>query len=105
MIVVFGLNDRNWHIRLIKQQVVGTLLFASCHQFASNNDPASRKRILAAPLMILPARLGQGRANEAVADIRFAQLFLTHPTSAPSSLPNSQVTDLSPTNNRVTAIL
>ena len=35
--------------------------------------------------------MGQGRANEAVADIRFAQLFLTHPTSAPSSLPNGQV--------------
>ena len=70
MIIILRLNDRNRHIRLAKQQVVGTLLFAACHQFASNNDPASRKGILAAPLMILPARLGQGRANEAVTDIR-----------------------------------
>jgi hypothetical protein len=47
-VVVLRLNDCNGNIRLVIEDVVCTLGFAACNQFASNDDPALGKAVLRA---------------------------------------------------------
>jgi len=83
VVVVLGFDERNWQVGFVKQEVVGALFLAACHHLPADDDPAVGERELASPLMIIPTSLGEGRADEPVADVRFAQLFLIHSTPAP----------------------
>ena len=79
MIVVFGLDDCDWNIRFVIQDVVGEFRLPSCDHLPADVNLALGEVHLPTYLGIVdPAGRGNCRSDEFRADVSLAEVLLVH---------------------------
>src|ERR1043166_5716083 len=78
-IVVFGLDDRDWDVRLVVENIIGPFCFPTCYELASHDDPTFGEADLFSDLVhLIPAGLTESGRYELRADVALAEILLIH---------------------------
>jgi hypothetical protein len=77
--IVLGLDDRKGNVRLVIEDVIGPLGFATGHHPAADDHAPLREGDFLAKLgLLVPAGAPQGRRDELRADVPLTELLLVH---------------------------